>query len=310
MKLGFFYAGLASVLCLTLTGCAILTKTIPGPGDLRIEATRACGTELARNGCEPDVGWGYALDRRSFNLEIVNLPDQTYPNVFRYLGTLVRPEDVRFGREGVSCGSAEIPFTTAHIVGLMEPSSRAFRREVEVTSTFENVNGASLRSELENALRMASVPDDLVERLSAEVNATVDNARTSEFRTKGAFVQFQLSRDILNQLEYNSAPEAFSSCIDMLQSGDWVMYQAITGWYVYEATVSLEDVNTITAGLVASLQTLANEERALEAQTVAAARANLNRTVGQTLETADQPRFKVIGVSFWEPRILSGYPEL
>jgi len=309
MKSGFIYAGLTSVLCLALTGCASF-GTIPGPGDQRIKAKNACGAELARNECEPDVGWGYPLAQRSFNLEMVNLPDQTYPNVFRYLGTLVRPDEIRRGREGVSCGSATIPFTPEHILGLTQGSPRSFGREVEVTYTIENVNGASLRAELENALRMASVPEQIVERLGAELNATVENARTSEFTAKGDFIQYQLSSEILNQLDYASAPEGFSDCVEMLQSGDWVMYQAITGWYVHEATVSTEAVNTITAGLVASLQTLANEERALEAQTVAAARANLNRTVEETLETADQPRFKVIGVSFWEPRILSGYPEL
>ena len=309
MNARIIQAGLTGVLCLVLTGCITFTKSVPGPGDGSIRATRACGPELAQNGCEPDVGWGYPLDERSFNLEMVNLPDESYPNVFRYLGTLVGPDDIRSGREGVSCGSAQPPFTADHVLGLTRGSPRTFGREVEVTSTIENVNGASLRAELENALLMARVPADIVERLSAELNATVENTRTSEFMARGDFIQYQLSSDILNQLDYASAPEAFSNCVDMLQSGDWVMYQAITGWYVHEATVSTEGVNTITAGLVASLQTLANEDVGIDAQTVAAARASLNRTVSDTLQSADEPRFKVIGVSFWEPRLLQGYPE-
>lgn len=278
---------------LTLSACGTTGK-IPGPGDERISARDACGDERARRNCVPDTGGDFYLGHENFN---ILLRADGRPNVLTWLGTL-QPVGNLTGERGTPCSNdGSSPFVLeTDVPGFGTDETPAiYGRTRKAVKTVEVTVSATLKGDLISALATAGVPAAVINRLDATINAAVTGARNATFEVDGVYRQYQLRPSLLDMLDAPS-PTGYGTCIALLRSGEWQMYEAVTGWEISKATMSTQSVDTLTADLLARV---AAEAPAVD---IATLKANLTAKVTTGVTTADEPHFLIVGLSYWEPR--------
>nr|WP_313635270.1 hypothetical protein [Brevundimonas diminuta] len=208
------------------------------------------------------------------------------------------------GRPGIYCGSpvpATSPFAEADIVGFPvpgrpEPSTEDdFGQIVEQEYSLQRSFETNVQASLENALATTGVSPAVVERLKGDIKAAASGVRNVAARARGTFRQYQLQPRLIAELQSDEVSPRLASCARMLATGEWDMYQAISGWSIDEATYASTETNRITTDLTAKVAALDPTVN------LADLTAKLNLQATTAVRTTQFPNFRVIGVSYFDP---------
>ena len=270
-----------AIASLLLIGCQSVGD-IPGPGGEPINASEACGP-LAVYKCAPDEPVRIPLTR----VATLSLDADGKPNALDYLGTVTRQNDTS-GRSGSNCGNAPTsPFTQADIISSDQVYSSRVRQRIVAGGR----RGVGLKADITAAMLEAGVAQDVIERIDANIESGVQQIEAATSEAVGDFQVYKVNPALLRNLESSGPEERFASCVDELRGGDWMLYHAISGWHVERATNTNFDVTAVVAELVAGISGTDAD--------LAGLRAQLSNVAAESVQSATEPYFIVIGVSRW-----------
>ncbi len=210
------------------------------------------------------------------------------PRLMSYLGTIVDNRNRR-GEPGATCGGgASSPFTNE------DRTQSTFSNTVELVYTLDQKTGFAIKADLTQAMVAAGVPVQITNNVQADLDASISQLKKQVVNATATLSEYQIKPEVLTELDAAEQQGRFQRCLAELKSGDWRIYQAVSGFYVSEGRMDSSTTTTVIANLVARIK--------LTDPTVDTAKlsAGLNAVVTQRVKTAVRPYFVVVGVSFYD----------
>ena len=279
---------LISVFSLLLTGCQ--TKmTLPDGQTLK--AQDVC-RNLSSNDCLPNVGKPKRLKK---DVPPLKTNGDVKTALLVYLGTTIRSDEKVRGTKGDICGGLQrTVFAESDIVAT---------RIKDANIAWDTFDGKhhwiwpeKLEEDIKQGLKEAGVSTMTRLRLWSDIDIAHKSLRKQKLRTRSVFYQYHLKDETLRELETARYSSPFKPCLLDLQTGEWRLYQGITGYQV-------EGQRFDEASYKRTLSTLAQQavkqQAGLNAVDVG---KSLDRVLSTRLNAEVQSYFQPVGVSFWESR--------
>lgn len=265
---------------LPLTSCSTVTL----PVNRKVPVKQVCGP-LAPRKCAPSMGTAFPLTQQQKTIEV---DGRGNPKLDSYLGTVVQRNNSR-GEPGAICGGgATSPFSERDFI-----KGGTYNNKVELVYTLEQNIDVGVKADLTAAMVASGVPAQVTNRVQADLETTFSQLKKQVINATAYFSEYQLKTTSLSELDAAENSGRFKGCLAELLSGNWRLYQAITGMYVTDGRLDSTTTTTIIANLVAKIK--------LADPRVDTARlsANLERVVTQRIKSATKPYFVVVGLSFY-----------
>jgi hypothetical protein len=262
-----------------LSGCA----TVSVPVNRKVPVKQACGP-LADRRCAPSMGNALPLTQQYKTIE-VDVSGQ--PRLMSYLGTIVA-RDNRRGEPGAICGGGAMSRFTNE-----DRTASVFSNTIELVYTLEQKIDLGIKADLTEAMVASGVPVQITQRVQADLDASISQLKNQVVNATARLSEYQIKPEVLSELDASVTDGRFQQCLAELRTGNWRLYQAVSGFYVSDGRLDSTTTNTIIANLVARVK--------LADPSVDAAKLSigLNSVATQRIKTAIEPYFVVVGASFY-----------
>ncbi|UYY59507.1 hypothetical protein [Sphingomonas sp. S2-65] len=170
------------------------------------------------------------------------------PRLMTYLGTMVG-HDNRRGEPGAICGGGTTsPFKAE------DRTTSTFTNTIELVYTLEQTIDVGIKADLTQAMVAAGVPVQITDRLQTDLDASISQLKKQVVNAKATLAEYQLKSEILTELDGSENDGRFAKCLAALLTGNWRLYQAVSGFYVSDGRLDSTTTDNIIVNLVARVK--------------------------------------------------------
>jgi hypothetical protein len=274
---------LSTVLALNLlSGCG---KTII-LGKKKLKLADACPASFANYDCAPTPEPRLLLTKFQPAIPIVD----GKPRFLDYVGGIVHDEDTT-GSDPEYCGRhSSPPFAITDLDVDLVPYSINYEHVLSTTAS------AGATVDLVAALKGLSLPEEILHKVSARVEATWARFSVRTIKTEAKFVAVKVSTPTFNELRSPTTSARFSDCQAHLGVNRSIrLIRGISGYWVKSASDDEASLSVLIGELKGALKGLLTDAEIVSITPV------INRVARTMLNTASGEHFIVIAMTFYDP---------